>query len=290
MRAKSWFISLDLMLATAGAAWAIAQILSLGLCLSAVGVLLLSAPILGFVGFAMIFKNVARTSEKLPVLLGAGAVGLALVMAGSMVHGPNIPALGLGFANAAGLLAYIYWYSVFGRQPAEALQIGRQLPNFVLEEENGTPVDVGSLRGRPVLFMFYRGNWCPLCMAQIKEVAAAYGELERRGVQVIAVSPQPHGHTESLARKFDVNIRFLVDVNNRVARELGIAATDGQPAGMEALGYDQETVLPTVVIADEEGRVLWRHETDNYRVRPEPQLFLDVLDGRAPVGPVPRPA
>jgi hypothetical protein len=35
--------------------------------------------------------------------------------------------------------------------------------------------------------------------------------------------------------------------------------------------------MPTVIIVDKEGKILWTHETDNYRVRPEPETFLQVL-------------
>jgi hypothetical protein len=49
------------------------------------------------------------------------------------------------------------------------------------------------------------------------------------------------------------------------------------PMGMQVLGYDSETVLPTVIITDKGGRILWVHETDNYRIRPEPEVYLAVL-------------
>ena len=41
--------------------------------------------------------------------------------------------------------------------------------------------------------------------------------------------------------------------------------------------FDSDTVLPTVIITDKGGRVLWTHETDNYRIRPEPDVYLAVL-------------
>lgn len=47
--------------------------------------------------------------------------------------------------------------------------------------------------------------------------------------------------------------------------------------GMQMLGYDSDTVLPTVIITDKDGRIVWTHETDNYRVRPEPDTYLEVL-------------
>jgi hypothetical protein len=48
---------------------------------------------------------------------------------------------------------------------------------------------------------------------------------------------------------------------------------------MQMIGYESETVLPTVIITDETGKIIWTHQTDNYRVRPEPDVFLDVLRG-----------
>jgi len=35
--------------------------------------------------------------------------------------------------------------------------------------------------------------------------------------------------------------------------------------------------MPTVIITDEGGKILYSDATDNYRVRPEPELFLNVL-------------
>lgn len=69
----------------------------------------------------------------------------------------------------------------------------------------------------------------------------------------------------------------MTDEGNIAARALGIDNPDGLPMGMQMLGYDSETVLPTVIITDKNGQILWTHETDNYRVRPEPEVFLAVL-------------
>ncbi|WP_432745901.1 hypothetical protein ABXJ76_08185 [Methylobacter sp. G7] len=67
---------------------------------------------------------------------------------------------------------------------------------------------------------------------------------------------------------------FNTDEGNAAARALGIAQAHGLPMGMQIMGYDSETVLPTVVIT---GKVIWTHETDNYRIRPEPDVYLEVL-------------
>jgi hypothetical protein len=47
---------------------------------------------------------------------------------------------------------------------------------------------------------------------------------------------------------------------------------------MGMMGYESDTVMPTAVLTDASGTVIFADLTDNYRVRPEPQIFLDILD------------
>ena len=91
------------------------------------------------------------------------------------------------------------------------------------------------------------------------------------------ISGQPHEKTEALARRFDVPFRYWVDVDLRAAKRLGIFHAGATPLGFEVLGYDSDGVLPTAIVVDAEGTILLADQTDNYRVRPEPQTFLDVL-------------
>ncbi len=114
-------------------------------------------------------------------------------------------------------------------------------------------------------------------MAQIKEIAAQYEELDKLGVNTVFISPQPHKHTKNLANKYKLNFHFLVDHKNKVAKQLGTFAENGIPAGFQVLGYDSDTVMPTVVITDNTGKIIFADLTDNYRVRPEPEVFLEII-------------
>jgi len=104
-----------------------------------------------------------------------------------------------------------------------------------------------------------------------------YRQLSASGVKLWLISPQPPGHSARLSKRFDAPMDFFVDPGSAAAKALGIAHASGIPAGMQVLGYDSETVLPTVIITDREGKVVWKDETDNYRVRPEPETFLRVF-------------
>lgn len=63
-----------------------------------------------------------------------------------------------------------------------------------------------------------------------------------------------------------------------MARQLGIEAVGGTPAGLQVLGYDSDTAMPTVIMTDEHHTVIFCDQTDNYRVRPEPDVFLQAYD------------
>ena len=275
---KSVFVSLYMTIAAlitviAGQAlWTSHDYLSWG------GVLLASGPFLMFITWLMIFRNVARTSDRLPTLIVLGAAGVALATWGYARGGSSFAPL-LAIVAWAGYMLYAYWYSSFDRQPGKRLQVGNTLPDFELKDVSGNVVSSSSFSAQPTIWIFYRGNWCPLCMAQVKELVGQYKQLQALGVRLALVSPQPHKKTMALARKFDAPFDFLTDEGNKAARALGIDHTNGLPMGMQVLGYDSETVMPTVIITDKGGRVLWAHETDNYRVRPDPDVYLAVLSG-----------
>lgn len=240
------------------------------------GALLTSAPMALLFTFMLIRPIIARTSENLTEIHVPTALG-TLFAAGDALSGNDALPLILALISYAGFLLYVFWYSRYDREESQAITVGKPLPDVMLQDADGQDISLQTLTSQPTVLLFFRGNWCPLCMAQIKEIAAQYREIEALGAQVVLVSPQPQGHTRSLAKKFDVNFRFMTDSGNKVADALGIVSDFGIPTGFEALGYDTEAPMPTVIITNAEGQVVWADQTDNYRVRPEPATFIGVL-------------
>lgn len=273
---KSIFVSVYMMAAititvvAAQSLWTSKDYLSWG------GVLLTTAPFVLVISQLMVFQNIARTSARFPTVIVLGVAGIVLASWG-YARGGSFEAPLLAIAAWAGFMVYAYWYSSFSRRPSSKLQVGRTLPEFEVKNVARQAISSSSFHDKPTIWIFFRGNWCPLCMAQIKELVGQYQELESQGVRVALVSPQPHKNTMALAERFDVGFEFLTDEGNRAAVILGIDHPNGLPMGMQVLDYDSDTVLPTVIITDKGGQVLWAHETDNYRIRPEPDVFLRVL-------------
>jgi len=247
-----------------------------GLFSAWLGSLMATLPAALLFGFILLGYR-ARTSENLPLVWICGVFGSVLAW-----YLPAQSSLPFIFASLIGLLGgllYVFWYSRYGGRDSSILGIGKTLPDFVLFDSQGIPIASSEITKTPALLMFFRGNWCPLCMAQIKEIADQYRELDQRGVKVYLVSPQSEQNTQQLAEKFSVPLNFLIDRDLSVARQLRIAIDGAVPLGVT--GYDPDSIMPTVVMTDSEGKIIFADLTDNYRVRPEPGTFLKILDQQA---------
>jgi len=225
----------------------------------------------------LLLTRVERTSDNLPLLLLLSAAGVMIAVWEQFLEGASRWApLSAALVSLFILLLYIFWYSRFGRLESALLSVGSKLPQFELTDSDGKRFNSDSLSGSPAVLLFYRGNWCPLCMAQIKEIANRYQELDALGIKVILVSPQPDELSRRLAGSYEVPFHFLIDSDNKIAETLGIAVKHGVPVGMPG-GYAADTVMPTLVVTNRSGTIVYSDQTDNYRVRPEPDTFLAIL-------------
>jgi peroxiredoxin len=231
----------------------------------------------GYLGYILIGRPSDRTRHLWPLTAASGmGVGVALVTAILAPWSEHLIALGVAIVGLAATLGYQYLYSRQHRSSGVP-EIGEPLPDFPLTTLDGERVSSRTLVGRPRVILFYRGTWCPFCMTQVRELAARYRELERRGVGVALVSPQRADESADLATRFDVPMDFFIDTGGEASRALDLVQAGGVPVIFGA-GTDGDTVVPTVLITDAAGIVVWRAIADNHRVRPDPDLFLRVLD------------
>ena len=152
--------------------------------LEVAGLLLSNLLIVGY--FAVLFlKPRARTSK--------GLHGITLAIIISVISGfyfdSHLQCNLLGVSSVLGWLVYVYWYSDLGNRVSNKLEVGSILPSFEIEDTSGTSIKVPDSLNKPLLILFYRANWCPLCMAQINEVADKYKEISESGTEVLLISP-----------------------------------------------------------------------------------------------------
>jgi len=239
-------------------------------------------PLLMFLMQTMLLKSMPRSHKLLPFHTAVAAMGLALAIILYVV--PNLQPditltqLPLVLTELGFILhiAYVFWYSSLERPKQESLKVGNLLPSFTSYNKD-VKVPSESFLGIPTIIIFYRGNWCPFCVAQIKELAQQYRQLVSRGIKIVLISPQPELITQKLAERFNVPFVFLTDKNNEAAGKLGLKHQDVLPKGMELMGYSSDTVFPTVLVTNKQGKIIYLDETPSFRDRPDPKEYLSII-------------
>ena len=218
-----------------------------------------------------------RTGENLPLLLLLSLGGLLIAAWESLVdQNAGLAPTAIAGVGSVLLLLYVFWYSRLQRFPNARLAVGNKLPEFETTTLDGRIVRSTEFLGRPAIYVFYRGSWCPVCNGQVQEIAARQQELKNLGVSLSLISPQTAEQSRILAEGSGAASAFLVDSDNAAARALDIVDEDGVPLG-RSRGYRRDTVMPTVIVTNQNGTILFSDQTNNYRVRPEPDIYISIL-------------
>ncbi len=147
-----------------------------------------------------------------------------------------------------------------------APQLGDLLPLFALPDEQGHIVNLRDLlRSGPTIVTFHRGHWCPYCRISMNTLARAYGEILRRGAQMVAIVPDRQPFAAEM--KTDSNVRFpiLSDMDNGYAMSLNLAIW---------VGTEMEQFMRSI------GRDLPRYQGNDSWTLPIPATFVVAKDGR----------
>lgn len=157
---------------------------------------------------------------------------------------------------AAALLSIIATFAAFAldyplAKPQVAANAGKPAPGFTLKDQDGNDFTLSSQRGRKVLIVFYRGHWCPYCMAQLKDLAANKAKFEKAGVRIVAISADAMEmarkvHEKAVKREFTV----LSDPDLKVIKAYGLFQEEGINKA--------DIAIRTTVLVDENGVEVFR--------------------------------
>jgi peroxiredoxin len=179
-------------------------------------------------------------------------------------------------------------------EPEGVIEVGATLPDAKLIDPHGATTTLYEALGdQAAVLVFYRGAWCPYCNIALNTYQAdLVPELARRGVALVAISPQAPDGSLSTQEKNELTFTVLSDPANQVAKSIGILtapSAEARAAQLE-LGLDLAAVnadgttglpMPTTVILDPEHVVRWRDVHPDYTTRSEPVQVLAALDAVA---------
>ena len=183
---------------------------------------------------------------------------------------------GLVIVLLVAVAGYLY-YRMHGARPVpEQLRPGKQLPEFEALDEAGERLNSRDLRGAPVVMIFVRGNWCPFCSRQVKNLTAYYKDIVDLGARLIFVTPRPQETTRRVAAFFDVEFEFWLDESLAATRKLGLLLESAVPKDYYP-EYGSDTIWPTSLVIDATGTIRYVALSKHIIDRPNPKTLLREL-------------
>ncbi|MFU8806728.1 MAG: peroxiredoxin family protein [Bradymonadaceae bacterium] len=160
-----------------------------------------------------------------------------------------------------------------------SLSPGLPVKDFRLPDVRGGQASLSEiLAEKKAMIVFYRGGWCPLCNMQLSKITASYGEFERRGVEIIAVSNEAVEKGEKLLRKLGPPYPLVADLEGEVLEELGLVVKKRDLLGVVLGKHD--FAHPAAILVDQQSHIEWSYRGRNYRDRPSVDLLLSAIDER----------
>lgn len=159
------------------------------------------------------------------------------------------------------------------------LTVGSRLPGVEVRDGEGVPVSVRQLaEGKPTLFLFYRGGWCPYCNTELAALADVFPQLREHGVQVVALSPDRPEAVAEVEAGADHPYRLFSDSSMSAMQAFGVAfrVDEATFARLKGFGIDIEASsgethrilpVPAVFLTNAQGEVVFRYHNPDYRER-----------------------
>ncbi|MCB1219236.1 MAG: AhpC/TSA family protein [Planctomycetales bacterium] len=177
-----------------------------------------------------------------------------------------------------------------------ALREGAQAPDFRLEDTNGNFQELNAwLEHGPVLLQFFRGDWCPFCQAQLRELTAQKEQITALGTSILCVSPESPDRHRAMMEKHGIELMLLSDPGGAVANRYGIAydlnAAESELYGELGIELTRKAdsgsdflPIPASYIVLPGGRISYSYIDPDWRKRSEPADLLGRLQALAAGG------
>jgi peroxiredoxin len=184
----------------------------------------------------------------------------------------------------------VYSQNTRSAEEAKGIVIGVKAPEFrAIDADSNIFILTETLKSGTVVLIFYRGFWCPVCNKHLEQIQDSLKLLTKKGVTVIAVSPEKPEYLKKMADKTGAKFKLLYDEGYKIADAYDVTFS---PKKSELVIYNtalganlkethsddsQRLPIPATYIIDKNGTIVWRQFDPDYKKRSSVKDIIDNL-------------
>lgn len=162
----------------------------------------------------------------------------------------------------------------------KGIAVGNSAPYFEAKDQNGNIVMLRELlKQGPVVLVFYRGQWCPVCIPHLRKLQDGLSKVHEKGASIIAVTPEKQELIQKTFVKTNVTFPILFDKDYKIMKQYDVAFVPSRflrwmynwllRANLKKAHSDESEILPipATFIIGKDGKVKYRHFDPDYKKR-----------------------
>lgn len=170
------------------------------------------------------------------------------------------------------------------------LKTGDKAPSFsALDQYNKSIVSDSLLKKGPVVLIFYRGSWCPVCKKHLSKLQDSLQIIMDKGANVVVVTPEQPEYIEKMISKTGATYSILYDSNYSIMNEFGVSFKLSKKTVPKYYGFtkkytqksngnkDDVLPVPATFVINKQGIIDFIHFNPDYKKRATIEEILQYL-------------
>jgi peroxiredoxin len=171
----------------------------------------------------------------------------------------------------------------------KGLNVNDKAPAFTAKDQNGKEVSLqNELKKGSVVLVFYRGQWCPYCNKQLKQMEDSMVQIKAKGATVLTITPEKAENIDKTIAKTKATFPILHDDNLQIMKSYDVAFTvaDKTVESYKKYGIDFAEVngengpnlpVPAVYVINKAGNIVYKFFDTDYKKRASIKDILEHL-------------
>ncbi len=169
------------------------------------------------------------------------------------------------------------------------LNIKDNAPDFSATDQTGKRINLKKqLKKGNVVLVFYRGQWCPYCNKQLKQLEDSITLIKAKGATVLAITPELPESISKTIVKTKASYPVLYDEGLKIMNAYKVAFRVDDKTVEKYKGYGIDFLkangnnganlpVPAVYVINKKGKIVYKFFDVNYTKRSSVKDILDHL-------------